>query len=209
LRGIDGFARIILEDYGPKLDDEGNRLLNIVCSEARRMGKLIDNLLNFSRLGRQPLEKTAINMTSLARSVFQELTRDVELPPHLELAALPPATADHSLFRQVFFNLLSNAIKFSSRRDNPLIQVGGSHSGGECTYFVRDNGAGFDDKYAHKLFGVFQRLHSESEFEGTGVGLALIRRIVQRHGGRVWAEGKAGQGAVFYFTVPNPKEEVS
>jgi len=204
LRGIDGFARIVMEDYGDKLDREGKRLLDIVCGEAKRMGKLIDDLLNFSRLSRQTMQTSMVDMNSLVLSTFLELTRDREPVPRLELKPLPKVRGDQPMIKQLVVNLLSNAIKFSGIREEPVVEVGKVQEAGETIFYVKDNGVGFDPQYAHKLFGVFQRLHSEDEFEGTGVGLALSRRIVTRHGGRIWAESAPGQGATFRFTLSEP-----
>jgi light-regulated signal transduction histidine kinase (bacteriophytochrome) len=174
------------------------------------MGKLIDNLLAFSRLGRQQMESRPVDLAGLARDVFERLTNAAPDPPvRLELKPLPPALGDQAMLRQVFVNLIGNAIKFTRHQSAPLVEVGGSIRDGELTCHVKDNGVGFDDQYRHKLFGVFQRLHSEAEFEGTGVGLALVQRIVQRHGGRVWAEGKPNQGATFYFTLPTGKPQIA
>jgi PAS domain S-box-containing protein len=207
LRGIDGFSRIILEEYGPQLDAEGQRLLNVVRGESQRMGHLIDDLLSFSRLGRQPMQTTEIDLTEMAQSVvdglpsaFRKRARQFQLNP------LPPATGDSAMLRQVLVNLISNAFKFTSQKSDAGIEVGGSTDGTLNTYYIKDNGVGFDQRYAHKLFGVFQRLHSESEFEGTGVGLALVQRIIFRHGGTVSAEGKPNAGATFYFTLPVQKQ---
>lgn len=196
---------MIQEDYSERLDEEGNRMLNIVSSEARRMGRLIDDLLAFSRLSRLPIEKTTVNMTALAREAFESSVdgRSPAAPAHtLKLSALPVAFGDRALLRQVFANLIGNAVKYSGNHPSPAIEIGAELKEGEAEYFVRDNGVGFDEKYGHKLFGVFQRLHSESEFEGTGVGLAIVQRIIVRHGGKVWAKSKLGQGATFYFTLP-------
>ena len=206
LRAIDGFSRIIVEDYSEALDDEGRRLLDVVRRNTQRMGILIDDLLAFSRLGRKEMLQTRIDMGDMARSVYEDLA-----PPaaaaKLRVSALPPAVGDPAMVRQVFANLLSNALKFAGRNGGAVVEVGGHNGGGENTYFVRDNGVGFDMQYAGKLFGVFQRLHSNEEFEGTGVGLAIVQRIVQRHGGRVWAEGEPGAGATFYFTLPNKERD--
>ncbi len=205
LRSVHGYVRMIMEDYGDRLDAEGGRMLNVVSNEARRMGQLIDDLLDFSRLGRQRMASTDIDMTSLAQDEFERLTRDAtQPPPRLDLHPLPPAWGDLAMMRQVFVNLLGNAIKFSRRRAGAVVEVGSrsGEAGDGVTYYVKDNGVGFDEKYRHKLFGVFQRLHSEDEFEGTGVGLALVQRVIQRHGGKVWAEGVPNQGATFYFTLP-------
>lgn len=205
LRSVHGYVRMIMEDYGDRLDAEGGRLLNVVSSEARRMGQLIDDLLDFSRLGRQRMASTDIDMTSMARDEFARLTQDAtQPPPRLDLRPLPATQGDPAMMRQVFVNLLGNAIKFSRHRAGAVVEVGsqGGDDGGGVTYYVKDNGVGFDEKYRHKLFGVFQRLHSEEEFEGTGVGLALVQRVIQRHGGKVWAESKPNQGATFYFNLP-------
>jgi PAS domain S-box-containing protein len=227
LRAVDGYIRILQEDCSDRLDEEGQRLLGVVSAEARRMGELIDDLLEFSRLSREPMARSAVDMCKLARAVFDKLTVATENAPSFELEPLLPAHGDLAMLRQVFVNLIGNAIKFSRDRSAAVIEVGclggpeplpplsavestdrgGAADRSEITYYVKDNGAGFDPDYTHKLFGVFQRLHSEDEFEGTGVGLALVQRIVQRHGGRVWAEGKKGEGATFYFTLPTRREQ--
>jgi PAS domain S-box-containing protein len=203
LRGIGGYARILQEDCQDKLDSDGKRVLGVIQSETQRMGRLIDELLNFSRLGRQQMKSSLLDLTALAQSVFQELTgRSSEPAPQLKLDPLPPASGDEALMRQVFVNLLSNAIKFTRHRQAAVIEIGAQSDGEHHTYHVRDNGVGFDPKYTDKLFGVFQRLHRDDEFEGTGVGLALVQRIIQRHGGHAWAEAKLNEGATFYFTLP-------
>jgi len=203
LRGIAGFSQMIAKTYQGKLDNEGDRWLGLVQSETERMGRLIDDLLNFSRLGRQHMKSIPVDMTALAHKVFEELTtRKTEPTPKFDLKALPPALGDYTLLRQVLVNLLSNAIKFTRHREAASVEVGASSDGAENVYYVKDNGVGFDPKYSHKLFGVFQRLHSEDEFEGTGVGLALVQRIIHRHGGRIWAEAELGKGAAFYFALP-------
>jgi PAS domain S-box-containing protein len=209
LRAIDGFTRILVEDYESLLDEEGKRICGVISREARRMGQLIDDLLSFSRLGRKEMYTSRIDMNALAAAVFEELIKE-ENPERIdfELARLPMARGDSSLIRQVWVNLLSNAIKFTSKKERSVIEVGSKHTREENIYYVRDNGAGFDMEYANKLFGVFQRLHSESEFSGTGVGLAIVQRIVRRHGGRVWAQGEAEKGATFYFALPR-KENLS
>jgi PAS domain S-box-containing protein len=203
LRAIDGYTRILVEDYEEKLDAEGRRICGVISAEARRMGQLIDDLLAFSRLGRKEMFASRIDMNALAGSVFAELVQ----PPDREridfqLSKLPAARGDLALIHQVWVNLLSNAIKFTSKKDRPVIEIKGKQTREENIYLVRDNGAGFDMEYAGKLFGVFQRLHGESEFEGTGVGLAIVQRIIRRHGGRVWAEGAVEKGATFYFSLP-------
>src|ERR1041385_2040749 len=207
LRAIHGFARILVEDHKAQLDPEAQRLLGVIDQNTRRMGQLIDDLLSFSRLGRQEISASRVNMEELARSVAEEVRRaDPERahPPDIRIAALPAAQGDRALLRQVMSNLLQNAAKFTRGRTQPVIEVGTQPDGEQNAYFVKDNGAGFDPRYMDKLFGVFQRLHPVEEFEGTGVGLAIVKRIVQRHGGRVWAEGQVDAGATFYFTLPHP-----
>jgi light-regulated signal transduction histidine kinase (bacteriophytochrome) len=200
LRAVDGYARMLEEDYAPRLDDEGRRLLSVVRESAARMGRLIDDLLAFSRLGRREPAKQTLDMRSLAREVADELGKGSVA--RVELAELPPAQADVSLIRQVWANLIGNALKYSSKREAPRVEIGGREDGAENVYWVRDNGVGFDMRYAAKLFGVFQRLHRADEFEGTGVGLAIVQRVVSRHGGRVWAESTPGEGACFHFSLP-------
>jgi PAS domain S-box-containing protein len=204
LRAIDGYSRMVEEDYGDSFDAEGKRMLGIVRGEAVKMGRLIDDLLAFSKLSRQSIdETTTIDMTGLARNVAQELLRDQNAGRvRLDIWPLPPARGDTALFRQVWVNLLGNALKYSSSRPQSEILVSGEVSNGEAVYRVQDNGVGFDMKYAGKLFGVFQRLHRAEEFEGTGVGLAIVHRVVTRHGGSVRADGRPGEGATFYFTLP-------
>ena len=203
LRAIDGYTRILVEDYEPLLDAEGKRICGVISREARRMGQLIDDLLAFSRLGRKEMYSSKIDMNALVASIFEELIKDENRERiDFEFAKLPMAKGDSSLIRQVWVNLLSNAIKFTSKKQRSIIEVGSKHTKEENVYYVRDNGAGFDMEYGNKLFGVFQRLHSESEFSGTGVGLAIVQRIIRRHGGRVWAQGEVEKGATFYFALP-------
>jgi PAS domain S-box-containing protein len=203
LRAIDGFSRVLMEEYPDKMDSEGKRLLNIIRSNARSMGELIEGLLTFSHLGRRPLDQADINMEELAKSVFDEVQSAYkERQVVLELQSLPPAFGDRAMIRQVLYNLISNAFKFTRPKENPSVEIGFEDGGNQHTFYVRDNGVGFDMQYSQKLFGVFQRLHSVDEFEGTGVGLALVQRIVLRHGGRVWAEGKINEGSTFYFSLP-------
>jgi PAS domain S-box-containing protein len=207
LRAIIGYSQFLLEDYAAQLEDDAKRLLGVICSEALRMGQLIDDLLAFSRLGRQQVEPADIDMTALVSSAFQSLiTTYATKPPQLRLTTLPAARGDPAMLRQAFVNLLDNAIKFSSIRSEPEIDVQGWIVGNEHVYFVKDNGVGFDEKYSAKLFGMFERLHSRDEFPGTGVGLAIVQRILLRHGGRVWAESKLDQGATFYFALPARKK---
>jgi two-component system sensor kinase len=206
LRAIDGFSRVILEDYTDKLDDEGKRYLNIIGSNTKKMGQLIDDLLVFSRLGRQEIRVSEMDMGELAKAVSDELKLIIpERKIHFTIKPLSPIHGDQAMIRQVFVNLLSNAVKFTRPKENATIEVGGEREGNENIYYVKDNGVGFDMQYVNKLFGVFQRLHSSEEFEGTGVGLAIVQRIIHRHGGRVWAEGKVGEGATFYFTLPRER----
>ncbi|MGE3956416.1 MAG: ATP-binding protein [Vicinamibacterales bacterium] len=210
LRAIAGYARMLDEDHGAVLDEEGRRRLQVVQREAARMGTLIDDLLRFSRLGRQALAEEPIDMTGLARAVFDELL--ASYPPDRAVAFrlhdLPGATGDARVIRQVWVNLLGNALKFTTRQPHTTIEVDGAVAGAESTYVVRDNGVGFEMQYADKLFGVFQRLHSTADFEGSGVGLALAQRIIGRHGGRIWAEGRPGEGATFHFTLPASPDRV-
>jgi PAS domain S-box-containing protein len=203
LRAIDGYTRILHDEYHNALDDEGRRVCNVVRTETKRMGQLVDDLLTFSRLSRSHAQTTAIRMTDLVGSVLDEVVpSESRSRITILMDVLPDATGDPNLVRQVWTNLLSNAVKFSSKQPQPKIEVHGAAIDNELEYTVHDNGAGFDMKYADKLFGVFQRLHSPKEFEGTGVGLAIVQRIIHRHGGRVWAEGEINQGATFHFTLP-------
>lgn len=202
LRAIDGFSRVILEDYSDKLDDEGARFLNIIRSSTNKMGQLIDDLLMFSRLGRQEIKRSEIDMDKLTKTVFRELEPTAhERKVEFNINNLPPSHGDRAMIRQVLVNLLSNAIKFTRPKETAMIEVGILSKENENIYYVKDNGVGFDMKYVNKLFGVFQRLHSSEEFEGTGVGLANVQRIIHRHDGRVWAEGEVGKGATFYFSL--------
>ena len=203
LRAVNGFVRILLEEYGQELHAEARRYLDLVAANAQQMGRLIDDLLQFSRVGRQPLQKQHLDTTAVARQALQQLEPALEgRSVELTIGELPPATGDSTLLEQVFVNLIGNAIKYSKGRDPARIEVGWrSGENGEIVYFVKDNGAGFDMQYAHKLFGVFQRLHRSEEYEGTGVGLALVRQIISKHGGRIWPEAAEGKGATFYFTL--------
>ncbi len=203
LRAVIGFAGAVLEDYAERLDAEGRRYLTIIHDSARNMGQLIDDLLMLSRLGRQQMTLSEIDMTALARSVAEELQRAMpERALQFVIPALPTARGDRALIHQVWVNLLSNAVKFTRFRDQAVIEVGGKAGASENVYVVRDNGVGFDNRYVDKLFGVFQRLHGADEFEGTGIGLSIVRRVIHRHGGQVCAEGQVERGAAFYFTLP-------
>ncbi|OGU26773.1 MAG: histidine kinase [Ignavibacteria bacterium GWA2_54_16] len=209
LRAIDGFSRILAEEYGGNFDQEGKRLLGIVCENTIRMDQLITDLLNFSRVGRNAMKLCLVDLTALSISVYHELASP-ELQARIVFSAAPSPQAycDSSLMKQVWRNLMSNALKFTAPMDVRTIEVGGHSDGGMNTYFIRDSGVGFNPVYAHKLFGVFQRLHKAEDFEGTGVGLAIVQRIIHRHGGKVWAEGKVGSGATFWFSLPNRQEEM-
>ncbi len=204
LRAIDGFSQQVLKHYADKLDDEGKRYLNVVRDNTKKMGQLIDDILAFSRMGRAGMSMSEINMEELAHAVFEDLKLNLgERELTLEIKPLPLCHGDLSMLRQVLINLMANAIKFTRPKEAPFVEVGGRAEGTENIYYVKDNGAGFDMQYADKLFGVFQRLHGVAEFEGTGIGLAIVKRVVIRHGGRVWAEGKVNEGATFYFALPN------
>jgi signal transduction histidine kinase len=206
LRGIDGLARALAEDHAAALGADGQRMLGLIRNETRRMTQLIDALLAFSRAGRQEIDASDINMTDLAESAFQQLAESQPGPmPAFVLQPLPPAFGDRTMVRQVFACLLDNAVKFSRGRPSPQIELTGFQDGARQVYCVRDNGVGFNPAFADRLFNVFQRLHTQREFEGTGVGLAIVRRIVQRHGGAVWAEGRVDDGARFYFSLPPAK----
>jgi PAS domain S-box-containing protein len=202
LRAIDGFGAALLEDHGQQVDEEGRRLIGIMRKNAMQMGQLIDDLLTFSRLGRQKMKASRIDMTALARAVFTELKATAPKQLEMKIGKLPSAKGDRLLLYHVFQNLIDNAIKYSRLEKAPVVELEGRTEDSEHIYTVRDNGVGFDMKYADKLFAVFQRLHRADEFEGTGVGLALVQRIVARHGGRVWAEAAVDRGATFHFTLP-------
>ena len=205
LRAIDGFSRILEEDYAPKIDKDGIRVIAVIRENSQKMGKLIDDLLGLSRIGRKGIKAVDIGMKEMASSVFHEL---MALTPErkisLNISDLPHVCADPALMKQVWTNLISNAIKFSRQQASPMIEVAcvTDPLTGENVFSVKDNGIGFDMKFVEKLFGVFERLVDEKEFEGTGCGLAIVRRIIQRHGGRAWAEGNPNMGATFFFSLP-------
>lgn len=202
LRAISGFARLLKEGYNDKLDDEGKRILGIIGNNGMKMGKLIDDLLAFSRLGRKELEKKLVDMNELVANVIVDIEKTLKHAASINIEELPPTHTEETLMDQVWCNLITNALKYSSKKENPEIHIGCFEDQKEGNiYFVKDNGVGFDMNYYDKLFGVFQRLHSAEEFEGTGIGLAIVHRIVSKHGGRIWAEGKPDEGATFYFTT--------
>jgi light-regulated signal transduction histidine kinase (bacteriophytochrome) len=206
LRSVNSFTNILLEEYQNQLDDEGKRICGIISGSAAQMGELIDDLLSFSRIGRSSVSPSGINMRKMAIDVFTETTTEAEREKtDFRIGELPEAIADPALIKLVWTNLISNAIKYSSTRKRSKILIESFSMDSHLVYSVRDNGVGFDMNYVDKLFGVFQRLHSSREFEGNGVGLAIVKRIVTRHNGRVWAEGEKDKGAVFYFSLPeNP-----
>jgi PAS domain S-box-containing protein len=202
LRGMNGFASILREQHAAKLDDDALHCLDMITDNSARMGRLIDDLLAFCRLSQRPFEKERVAMDALVDSALKQLRSEQEnRTVEITVAGLPDADADPRLLEQVWINLLSNALKFTRGRDPAVIRIGHEVRDGARVYFVRDNGTGFDMRYAHKLFGIFQRLHRDEDFEGTGVGLAISERIVTRHGGRIWAEAKKNEGATFYFTL--------
>jgi signal transduction histidine kinase len=203
LRAIDGFSCILQEDHADGLDDEGRRMLGVIRKNTQRMAQLIDDLLRFSRLGRQAMSAVELHTRPMAEELAEEIrgawpSRALDF----RIGELPPVVADRNLMRQVWRNLLDNAVKYTRDRPIAIVEVSGAVVDGEARFTVTDNGAGFDPRYAGKLFGVFQRLHRASEFDGTGVGLALVHRIVAKHGGRVWAEGRLNEGATFGFALP-------
>ncbi|MGC4036111.1 MAG: ATP-binding protein [Chitinophagaceae bacterium] len=203
LRSINGYAAILHEDYASKLDDEAIRLTGKIMSNGKKMGQLIDDLIAFAQIAKKEIRRNIVDMKALASSCSEELLSQQSSNDKLQITtdSLPVCRGDESLLRQVWLNLISNAIKYSSKNPAPSIEIGCITENGRNTYFVKDNGAGFDMKYADKLFGVFQRLHSNKDFEGSGIGLALTKRIIARHKGNIYAEGKVGEGACFYFNL--------
>ncbi len=207
LRGVDGLVHMLMEDYGPLFDNEGRRLCMRISESARKMGRLIDDLLSFSRIGRSPLQRLQVDMRALARGTWMDLTtEDQRELIDFVLEDIPATLGDPSMLRQVWINLISNAIKFTSKMENPVIRISAGRSDEGVDYRIEDNGAGFDPQYADRMFGVFERLHSAVDFDGTGMGLAIVQRVVERHGGRITAHGDIGRGAVFTFTLPLPPE---
>jgi PAS domain S-box-containing protein len=202
LRAISGFTHILMEDFGRDFPAEAKRYFDLVTSSAKRMAQLLDDLLAFSRLGKQSVACQPVNINELASEALEEIRQSyAPVTAQIVIAPLPDAQGDRTLLRQVFVNLLSNAVKFSHQVEQPRIEIGYFDEDGQIIYFVRDNGVGFDMQYAHKLFGVFQRLHSQEEYEGTGAGLAIVKRIIDKHGGVIWAESEIDRGTTFYFTL--------
>lgn len=202
LRAIDGFSQAVVEDYGSQLPEEGQRYLQTIRKGAQKMGALIDDLLTFSRLHRQPIKRQTINTREMVSAILQELlSQETERKIEVVVQELSPCQGDPVLIKQVWINLLANALKYTRKSDAARVVAGCEQRSGETVFYVRDNGTGFDMRYVEKLFGVFQRLHRAEDYEGTGVGLAIVQRIVHRHGGKVWAEGELDKGATFYFTL--------
>lgn len=201
LRALNGYAHLLKESQGDKLDAEQRRMFERIAHNAEKMGELIDDILEYSRTGREPLKRAAVDLDVLAHDVVRELAEH-HPAARIGIAPLPPVVGDAIMLRQVLTNLVANALKFSARRAQPAVEIGASLENGLAHCFVRDNGAGFDMAHAGKLFNLFQRVHHESEFPGTGVGLAIVKRIIERHGGRVWAEAAPDAGATFHFTLP-------
>ena len=202
LRAVYGYALMLEEDYGIRLDPEGKRLIDAVSRNAKQMGTLIDDLLSFSQLGRRQIQKSQVDMKKITESSFRDITLDGGYNGQITINNLHGVMADSSLMKHIMINLLGNAIKYSSKKEMPVIEVSSTKENDEVIYTIKDNGVGFDMAYAGKLFGVFQRLHSDEEFEGTGVGLAIVQRIIHRHSGRIWAESEVDQGASFHFSLP-------
>jgi len=206
LRAVNSYAHILNEDYGTQLDEEAKRLIDNIKYNAIKMGMLIEDLLAFSRLGRKEIQKSNIDMNELTKDVLIDINKSIAHSAEIKIGKLHNAKADYSLLRQVMFNLISNAVKYSSKKEHPLVEIFSEEKNGEIIFSVKDNGVGFDMRFVNKLFGVFQRLHKSEDFEGTGVGLAIVHRIISKHGGKVWAEAELNNGASFYFTLPSSVE---
>jgi signal transduction histidine kinase len=205
LRAINGYAKIIHEDHAAALDSEGREVLGVIMSNSKKMGELIDGLLDFAKLGRKDISLANVNMNETVRSVIEDAKFGLGREILFKVGDLPQVHADKLLIKQVWVNLISNAIKYSREKSGPEIEIGSYNDHHDAVFYVKDNGSGFDMSYYDKLFGVFQRLHSQEEFEGTGIGLAMVHKIIRRHGGSVWAESMVGEGATFYFKLPNTK----
>lgn len=203
LRTINGFSQVLIDEFGGDMPAEAQMFLRKMSAKARDMGQLIEDLLRFSQFSRQPLVKRPVDVTRLATEVLVELrAQEPDRDVAIVVGKLPDALADSALLKQVLVNLEANALKFTRHNDHAVIEIDGWREKDECLYCIRDNGAGFDMRYAHKLFGICQRLHSAEQFEGTGIGLSIVQRIVERHGGRIWAEAELGKGARFTFSLP-------
>jgi light-regulated signal transduction histidine kinase (bacteriophytochrome) len=203
LRAIDGYSKILLEEYKTRLDVKAQRYLNLMRTSTQQMDRLVEDLLAFSRLARQPLKKQPSDITEVVRAALEDLESTEGRSVDITIGTLPPSQADPGLIKQVFVNLLQNALKFTRTRPHAVIHVGyqAHETDSIGAYYVQDNGIGFDMKYVDKAFGVFQRLHRPEDYEGTGVGLAIVHRIISRHGGKVWAHAEVDKGATFYFTL--------
>src|SRR5690554_76729 len=201
LRAVHGYSQILLEDFGKNLDKDGERILKNIMKNAKKMGTLIDNLLSYSRMGKRDLNKINVNPGKLAKSIILQLNESEKHNAEIKVLPMKTLKADYTLLSLVYQNLISNAIKYSAKKKQPVIEIGETNFDNKKAYYVRDNGAGFDMAYYDKLFGVFQRLHRDDDFEGTGVGLAIVQRIIAKHGGVIWAEGAVNKGATFYFTM--------
>jgi two-component system sensor histidine kinase/response regulator len=202
IRALDAYSEMIIEDHSHLLDKEGISLLNKMQYNAKKLGRLVDDLLSFSKLGKKSVGKHSVNMKEVVELILNEIN---EVTPHkaiINIGEMHVVDGDKNLIHQVWINLIQNAIKYSSKTENPVIEINSFKESDEITYYIKDNGVGFSMEHASKLFNVFQRLHSENDFEGTGVGLAIVQKIILKHGGRVWAESKPGEGATFYFTLP-------
>ncbi|MGA2750657.1 MAG: ATP-binding protein [Verrucomicrobiota bacterium] len=205
LRALDGFARVLAEDYADKLDADGKKYVDILAAGARKASLMIDDLAALSRLCRKPFRPAAVNMVELAARKVAQL-RNQGARAAFRIDALPEAWGDEDMLGTIWEQLLQNAVKFSATQAQPAIEISARTDGRQVVYCIRDNGVGFDPQYAGRLFGVFQRLHTGAEFEGRGIGLAIVRRLINRHGGKVWAEGKVNQGASFFFSLPIPED---
>jgi light-regulated signal transduction histidine kinase (bacteriophytochrome) len=204
LRVVDGYCQMFMDEFGAGIAPQGREILEKARAGATRMNQLIDDLLRLARFSRQPLNTRPVDMGALVQRVVTNLQEQLQgRSVQLEIGTLPDCVADAALLEQVLTNLLANALKFTAGRPNTRIEVGARSQEAEQIYFVKDNGVGFDMRYAERLFGVFQRLHSQAEFSGTGIGLSIVHRIIRRHGGKTWAEGALQQGATFYFSLPH------
>ena len=209
LRAINGFTAMILKKQGDTFDEDTRSKFNVIRENTRNMGQLIEDLLNLSRIGRKAIDFAELNMADLVRAVWKEVQHiNQERVMTLNIQDMPAASGDRAFIHEVYVNLIGNAVKFTKQCSAARIEAGGYPDGHENVYYIRDNGAGFDMAYYENLFGAFQRLHSAQDYEGTGIGLTIVQRIIHKHGGRVWAEGKEGEGATFYFSLPGVSSEL-